>query len=70
MPATLAAPVTTDASKNWLRQPSPDRPAYECPNCGEQAMQFFRALPETSQIPERSNSFICCACGHCWQMSS
>jgi hypothetical protein len=61
MLATLAPTVS------WLLQPSLDRPTYECPSCHEQAMQFFRVLPKTSQVKEMQDSFVCCACGETWK---
>lgn len=54
--------------ETWLRQPAKDRPTYTCPICGEVYMQFFRTLPESQRCPERTNSFVCHACGRSWQM--
>ena len=65
MPATI---VTTSPDDIRLRQLGADRPTYDCPECSEPAMQFFRLLPENSQSPERTNSFVCLACGRSWQM--
>jgi hypothetical protein len=65
MPIDLTA-LSKDRN-DWLRLPSTDRPIYDCPKCGEAAMQFFHTLLETPQSPERNNSFVCFACGRSWQ---
>ncbi|MBI3468889.1 MAG: hypothetical protein HY000_38280 [Planctomycetes bacterium] len=62
---TISVPTI---GSDWLRQPSTDRPAYSCPECGEAAMQFFCQLPETPQYPPRTNSFVCFACGRSWEV--
>jgi DNA-directed RNA polymerase subunit M/transcription elongation factor TFIIS len=43
----------------------PLRPIYECPLCKAQAMQFYATYGEGDQ--ERTDSFICRACGGSWQ---
>ena len=68
MPATIVTASPDDIRNRGLRQPVADRPTYDCPECSEPAMQFFRLLPENSQSPERTNSFVCRACGRSWQM--
>jgi rubredoxin len=44
----------------------PNRPIYECPLCKVQAMQFY-AIDGTGHT-QRTDSFICRACGAAWQM--
>ena len=68
MPTSIVPTVPKETRYNWLRQPGTDRPTYDCPQCSEPAMQCFRDLPETSLSPERTNSFVCFACGRSWQM--
>jgi DNA-directed RNA polymerase subunit M/transcription elongation factor TFIIS len=68
MSATIIPIAPNEIQNNWLRQPSTDRPIYECRKCGERAMQFFLVLPESSQFAERTNSFVCFACGCSWEM--
>jgi DNA-directed RNA polymerase subunit M/transcription elongation factor TFIIS len=68
MLALIAVPSRDEILNPGLRQPAPARPIYDCPQCGERAMQYFRLLTETSQSPERTDSFVCFACGSSWQM--
>jgi hypothetical protein len=49
----------------WLQEPTPGKPIYECPNCKQFAMQFFEKVPGH---PERTDSFFCCACGSSWEL--
>ncbi len=55
-----SAPVTN----GWSCELSLDRPADECPDCKQLAMQFYAQLPDE---PEQENVFRCCACGSTWQ---
>ncbi len=51
-------------ANDWFCEHSSDRPADECPNRKQLAMQFYAHLPgETKQ----ENVFRCCACGSAWQ---
>jgi hypothetical protein len=60
----LAQKSSGTAANDWFCELSSDRPADECPNCKQQAMQFYAELPGE---PEQKNVFRCCACGSTWQ---
>jgi DNA-directed RNA polymerase subunit M/transcription elongation factor TFIIS len=68
MPATISKTAPDEIRNRGPRQSGTDRPTYNCPHCSQRAMQFFRLLPEDSQSPERTNSFVCFACGQSWKM--
>jgi DNA-directed RNA polymerase subunit M/transcription elongation factor TFIIS len=67
MPSNVAT-TQNEVRHQRLCPPGPDRPTYDCPQCGEHHMQFFRSLPEKSQSAERTDCFVCFACGRSWQM--
>jgi DNA-directed RNA polymerase subunit M/transcription elongation factor TFIIS len=50
---------------DYVRPLDTNRPIYECPKCSKKAMQFYSEAPDD---PERTNSFICQACGTTWEM--
>jgi hypothetical protein len=49
---------------DWFCELSSDRPADECPNCKQLAMQFYAKIPDETK---QENVFRCCACGSTWQ---
>jgi hypothetical protein len=49
----------------WQFSISRDRPVYNCPNCAESALQFYRSH---YLHPELKDFFRCHACGSCWEM--
>lgn len=53
---------------DWQREPDPQRPLYDCPECHEHAMQYYMRLAASEFGPERCESFVCCACGRSWQI--
>jgi hypothetical protein len=48
MPTTVVATAPDETCNRGLRRPDAGRPAYNCPQCRQRAMQFFRLLPEES----------------------
>jgi DNA-directed RNA polymerase subunit M/transcription elongation factor TFIIS len=65
MTATLSSAKSVGSVENdWFCELSSNRPADECPNCQQLAMQFFAQIP--GEI-DRENVFRCCACGSTWQ---
>jgi DNA-directed RNA polymerase subunit M/transcription elongation factor TFIIS len=68
MPMIIGPVALNETRRDWLSQPTADRPTYTCPKCGELSLQFFRTLLESPRCPERTNSFVCHACGRSWQM--
>ena len=70
MMASIKSAAPAEKRGAWLRQPFNDRPLYNCPQCGEVAMQFFRTLPASSKSEKLDNAFECCACGQKWEMRS
>ena len=51
-------------ANNRFCELSSDRPADECPNCKQLAMQFCAQIPGE---PEQENVSRCCACRSTWQ---
>ena len=51
-------------ASDWFCELSSDRPADECPNCKQLAMQFFANILDE---PQQVNVFRCSACGSTWQ---
>ncbi len=51
------------SSGPWQARLSPDRPAYDCPECAEMAMQFYI---KHELHPGRVDFFYCHACGGSW----
>lgn len=68
MSSTVSPIATNENREKCASQLGADRPTYDCPKCGERAMQFFETLPETPQSAERNNSYVCFACGRTWEM--
>ena len=65
MTTTLLSPKSGGAvASDWFCKLSSDRPADECPNCKQLAMQFYATLPGE---PGQENVFHCCACGSTWE---
>lgn len=65
MTTTLLSAKSGGSVRNdWFCELSSDRPADECPNCKQLAMQFYTKIPGE---PEQENVFRCCACGSTWQ---
>jgi hypothetical protein len=62
---TLLSPrFGASVANDWFCELSSDRPAYDCPNCKQLAMQFYAQIPGE---PAQENVFRCCACGSTWQ---
>jgi hypothetical protein len=57
--------IETPETADFIRPLDRNRPVYECPKCAQKAMQFYSETPDD---PERTNSFICHACGTTWEM--
>lgn len=60
--------VPAGPHQHWQREPSADRPLYDCPTCHERAMQFHHLLTDNVYGEEREDTFLCCACGRTWEM--
>lgn len=49
-------------------EPQADRPKYDCPECGHRSMQFFEHPPKGPHPEEKTNAFLCFACGRSWEV--
>jgi transposase-like protein len=56
---------TSSVANDWFCELRSDRPKYDCPNCKQQAMQFYAQIPGER---EREDAFRCCACGSTWEL--
>lgn len=64
-PAFLLSATPVASGSDWSLRLSNDRPAYHCPRCSENAMQFFRRHPAH---PHRDDFYLCQACGGSWEL--